>query len=290
MLRFTLPVLFTLAGSLHGQIVSYECNSFPEQFGFERVKRPAPPDRWLEDGLFFLHCEVVYPERCEGEDEFYRWNLKAFSGVPRFFVQWRVITDGPRSEIPDVAPASMVASGQRGIRYHFTIARDRMRFLPDVRFPVWADIEPDVPHEYILQIYGEHWFEWTIDDKVIGVGVPPRTYPTEDSFIKWGARAACHDSTTAYDYVRFGVPEEEPVDCDAIRGFKAFCRNGRIKAKVKSSLDEGTELTVTNDGDHRTMRIKPSGRGKVKYPRQTGEHTILLLDCPHVSQVVDCAA
>ena len=49
-----------------------------------------------------------------------------------------------------------------------------------------------------------------------------------------------------------------------------------------------TELTVSNDGDHRTLRIKLSGNGKVKYKKQSGDHTILLLDCPAISRVVEC--
>ncbi len=291
MLRYLPIALLLLAVPVIAQeSVSYECDSFPEEFGFERIERPHPPDRWLESGLLFLHCEVFNPPpQCEGEDEYYRWSLKDFNQVGRFFAEWRLITDGPRSEIVAVAPASFVAGGRSGVSYHFTIARDQVRFLRDPYVPtVWVDIKDGVPHTYRLELYGERWYEWVIDDVVADAGVPKGPYPTEDSVIQWGAAAACHDSTTAFDFVRFGVPEEDPVDCDAIRAMKARCRNGRIKARVKSSLDEGTELTVTNDGDHRTMRIKPNGRGKVKYKKQSGEHTILLLNCPAISRVVEC--
>ena len=93
------------------QIVSYEATFLlPDEFGFTRIKRLFPPERWLDDGSFFMECEVIDPIVCYGEDDAYRWNLEAFYGVPRFFVQWRVITDGPRSGIPAVSPASMVAS------------------------------------------------------------------------------------------------------------------------------------------------------------------------------------
>jgi len=288
MLRYTLLTLLGLAVPATAQVVSYECNSFPEEFGFERIKRLFPPERWLDNGLFFLHCEVVFPQRCEGEDDFYRWPLEAFAGVPHFVVQWRVITDGPRSEILDVAPASLVAGGRSGIVFHSTIARDQVRYFIDLHLPVWIDIEPDTPHEFRLDIFSKFWYEFSIDGKVHVAGVPEGTYPTADSRITWGARAACHDSTTAFDYIRFGVPKEPQIDCPAIRRFKAICRNGRIKAKIKSSLPEGTELTITNDGDHRTMHINPRGKGKVKYRNQTGEHTILLLNCPHISEIVSC--
>ncbi len=198
-------------------------------------------------------------------------------------------TDGPRTEIVEVAPAYFVASGQRGIRYHFTIAEDQVRFLRGLPYPlVFVDIQPNVPHLYRLEVYGKYWFEWMIDGKVYSAGVPPKTYPTADSFIVWGNLSAQEPNTTRWDYIYYGVPEEPPIECDRIRKLKARCRNGRIKAKVKSSLDEGTELTVTNDGVHRTMRIKPNGRGKVKYKKQTGDHTILLLNCPRVSQQVTC--
>ena len=287
---FIAAYVFVTAVPAFGQVIEYNGDALPEERGWERSSRLFPPDRWLDRGWLHFRCEQVVPFNCAGEDDFYRWDLYKFAGVPRFFAEWRVETDGPRSEIYDVAPASFVAAGTRGIVFHSTIARDQIRFFIDLHVPVWIDIEPDTAHRFRLDIFSKFWYEFSIDGKAHVAGVPEGAYPTADSFIKWGARAACHDSTTVYDYVRFGVPEEDPVDCDAIRRFKALCRNGRIRAKIKSSLPEGTELTITNDGDHRTMRVKPSGRGKVKYPRQTGEHTILLLDCPHVSQVVDCAA
>lgn|GEM_PF-6250735 len=285
----TLTTLFLLVllAKADAQIVQYECNSYPEEGGWYHIPRVCPAERWLANGWLFQHAEPT-PEPCQEADA-YRRSLKDFTNVRRFFCEWVVETDGPRSEIVEVAPASFVAGGQRGIHYHFTIARDQVRFLHDAPFPtVFVDISPNKPHEFRLDVYGAYWFEWAIDGKTRAAGVPPKTYPTADSFIVWGNRSAQHPNTTRWDYIYYGVPEEPPVECDRIRKLKASCRNGRIKAKVKSSLDEGAELTVTNDGVHETLTTGETGNGKVKYRRQTGEHTILLLDCPHISQVVDC--
>ncbi len=289
MRSFIAAYVLVMAVPAFGQVIEYNGDALPEERGWQRSSRLFPPDRWLDRGWLHFRCEQTVPSNCAGEDDFYRWDLEAFDGVPRFFGQWRLITDGPRSMIVAVAPASFVAGGRSGVSYHFTIARDQVRFLRDPYVPtVWADIKEGAPHTYRLELYGEHWYEWIIDDVVADAGVPKGPYPTEDSVISFGARASCHPSTTAFDYIRFGVPEEEPVDCDAIRDFDVRCRRGKIKPKLESSLEEGTELTVTNDGDHRTMRIKPSGKGKVKYKNQTGEHTILLLNCPAISQNVTC--
>ena len=74
MFRCTGITLLALVVPSVGQIVSYEATSFfPEEVGWIRSKRLYPPERWLEDGFFYMECEVVDPRVCEGEDDFYRW-------------------------------------------------------------------------------------------------------------------------------------------------------------------------------------------------------------------------
>jgi len=36
---------------------------------------------------------------------------------------------------------------------------------------------------------------------------------------------------------------------------------------VTLDLPPGIELTLTNDGDHRVMRVKPNGKAKAKFKR-----------------------
>ncbi len=284
---FIIIGLTTLIATARAQVIRYDCKSFPEMAGWEHTPRVCPGARWLDSGWLFQHAEPRF-QRCQEVDRYDR-SIKDFSGAGRFYAEWVVETDGPRDEIVEVAPAFFVAGGQRGIHYHTTIARDQVRFMHDFHVPpLFVDIRPDMPHLYRLAVYGPYWFEWMIDGKVYSAGVPPKTYPTADSVIVWGNRSAEDPNTTAWDWIEYGVPEEPSVECERIDKLKARCRSGRIKAKIKSSLEEGTELTVTNDGDHRTMRIKPSGKGKVKYKNQTGEHTILLLDCPAISELVAC--
>lgn len=77
-------------------------------------------------------------------------------------------------------------------------------------------------------------------------------------------------------------------NCDAIRKFTASCRNGTLKVKVKSSLEEGSLLTVDNDGDRRQIVINRRGIGKAKYRGQQGTHTVSLVECPDFSREVEC--
>ncbi len=286
--RCTLIVVLNLAVPVCGQMISYEGNSFPEETGWERRPRSNQPERWLNEGWLQFRCAVIDPEICVGEDDFYRWDLDDFAGAQRFMLEWSVITDGPRSEILDVAPTTAVASGQSGIRFHTTVAHDQVRFFDDIFDAHWIDLRRSA-HAFRLDIYGEHWYEWSIDGSVQVAERPDKQYPTADSFIIWGVRAACDDSESAFDYVRFGIPEDEPaIDCDSIRTLKGSCRDGKIKAKLKSALEPGAELTLTNNGDHRVMRVKPNGKAKAKYKHQSGEHTLLLLNCPAISQDITC--
>ncbi len=277
------------------QMVSYEGNSFPEESGWERRERLHPPERWLSDGWLHFECESLRENPCSGEDEFYRWDIEDWANAPRFVLEGRIATDGPNSELIAVAPASLVASGTSGIRFHATVSRDEAIFFwdPDV-YAVIVPLDPEMSHEFRVDVYGPYWFEWSVDGVVHEWGSVGRQYPTADSAVQWGARAFCFDNVTAFDYVRFGVPDDEPqIDCDAVRKLKARCREGRggegrIVATVRTRLDEGTELTLTNNGDHRPLVIDHRGRAGAKYKHQSGDHTVLLLNCPAISQQLAC--
>ncbi len=78
------------------------------------------------------------------------------------------------------------------------------------------------------------------------------------------------------------------LDCDAIRQFKASCKRGKLKVLVKSSLARGTELTIDNDGNLQTLVIGKGGKGKVKFTRQTGQHTVSIVECGQHRANVDC--
>ena len=67
----------------------------------------------------------------DGDRDSYTRDLDDFDGVPEFFLEWRVQTDGDRSEIDGGAPALLSAGSFGPVTYHFTIARDRVKFVRD---------------------------------------------------------------------------------------------------------------------------------------------------------------
>ncbi len=77
-------------------------------------------------------------------------------------------------------------------------------------------------------------------------------------------------------------------NCGAIRKLKVRCRNGKLTAKVKSKLQEGSVLTIDNEGDRKQLVINRRGKGKVKYRNQSGKHRVMIVECPERSKVVDC--
>ncbi len=85
-----------------------------------------------------------------------------------------------------------------------------------------------------------------------------------------------------------GVPDECETDCAAISKFRASCRTGTLRAKVRSTLPEGTLLHVDNNGDVQPMTIAADGRGKVRWTGQTGPHTVTLNECPEHTRDVAC--
>ncbi|GMU37764.1 MAG: hypothetical protein KJ057_10630 [Phycisphaerae bacterium] len=77
------------------------------------------------------------------------------------------------------------------------------------------------------------------------------------------------------------------LDCALIRKFTAKCREGKLTAKVVSSLPEGTELTLTrNGGDEKTVTINARGKGKAKWGGQSGSQEVCVAQCPQTP----CAA
>lgn len=281
--------LFANGIAVHADEFQYDCNAFPEFEGWTRRDRPCPSERWLEDGFFVQRAEA---EPCDDQDDFYDRSLKVLSGAIRLRTEWKVQTTGPREEIVEVAPAVLALGGTRGVLYHTTIARDQVRFISHIDHPiVFVDLEPDVPHVYRVDVYGEFWYEWSIDGKVHAAGAYGRPYPTADSEIVWGNRAASYPNTTWWDFIRLEVPKDPPpVAPEDIGGLRAVCRNGRIAAAVRSRLPQGTQLEITNQGVHRTMTLNARGKGRVRYlPEESrGQRTVLILNCPQVSQIVEC--
>lgn|GEM_PF-4712332 len=78
-------------------------------------------------------------------------------------------------------------------------------------------------------------------------------------------------------------------NCGAIRRFKVKCRGGKLTAKVKSTLAQGTVLTIDNQGDRKQMVINSKGKGKVKYRHQSGQHRVSIVECPEKSKSVNCS-
>ncbi len=150
-----------------------------------------------------------------GRESYLLW-LTDFNGVPRFFSEFRVLTDGDRSEIPGGAPTVVAMSCFCAVNYHVTVARDLVKFLRDVDLPIWLiDIEPGVPHTYRIELHPDR-YAFYIDGDVADEGVPEGPFPAHDSRISWRGRSwylPCHN---AWDYIRYGViPEDASGDYDS---------------------------------------------------------------------------
>lgn len=215
--QFVAAALLGAAASVSADVFSYECNTLPEGTGWLRSDRLFPPERRLSDGWFFQEPEIVAPGPPQiGEDDFYRRTLADFAGEDTLFVEWRMQTDGPEA-FSNVAPAGLAASGRMGVSYHFTIAEDQVRFIRDTQLPIlWIDIDAGVPHTYRLELYGEDWYVWYIDGRLVDSGVPEGRYPESDSTLVFGATASGEANTTKWDYIRLGtIPEEASGDYDS---------------------------------------------------------------------------
>lgn len=274
--------------ALFSEQFRYDCEALPEMQGFTR-EGTLDAERWIKDGWFYQDIHGYGPGPHNGQFDGYRQLFTKYAGTERFAAEWVMESNGSGAEVRWAAPAGISFWGRREILYHFTIGRDRMQFYRDAWLPILHfELEPGMPHRHRLELLGSHWYAYMIDGKVVDAGRPEGAYPTEDSEVIWWAGYYLSEHRTWWDYMEWGPMEPPDFDCDDIRDLRAKCRGGRLKVKVRSKLAEGAELHLTNNLERRTIPVNARGNTTIKYADQTGAHTVLLLDCPAVSQEVTC--
>lgn len=193
----------------YSQVASWEGTSFPETEGWDRSVF-CTPERWIEGTWFW---QALAAGDCapppDGDRDSYRRSLEPLNGVPQFFLEFRVQTNGDRSEIPGAAPTVVAMGNFFGVVYHVTVSRDLVKFLRDVDLPIWfIEIEPNVPHTYRIELNSDR-YAFYIDAYLIDEGVPEGPFPAHDSVITWRGKSWYLPCENAWDYIRYGVI---PVD------------------------------------------------------------------------------
>jgi hypothetical protein len=216
--RWSVAIVLVLAVRTFAGVYSYECNSLPTDAGWTLLQVWCDPEEWVQDGR--LHQRVEFCpgyDPPEGQQFDYRRSLAEFEGRQRFFVEWRIETDGHRSEIPFGAPAGLSASNGGSVLYHFVIAADQIRFLRDNLLPIWyIDVKPNIPHVYRLELFGDALYALYIDGILLDSGVPEGTLLLPGPAINLRAKAQFVESTTVWDYIRWGdIPLDATGDFDS---------------------------------------------------------------------------
>jgi hypothetical protein len=195
--------------SAQAAVVAYEGQVLPEDAGFSRVTQ-YDPVRWCEDGWFYQEIDVGggTGEPYDGDYDDYRWPLADFVGAP-YFVEWRMQTDAPDSEVDWHNGGAFMVSYGGGVNFHFNMASGLARLLRGYPYPTeYFEIEPGIPHTYRLEVYDGDYFEFRIDGALMDFGQPEDVFPTPDAELFFGARYYQSEHTTQWDYVHFGtIPE-----------------------------------------------------------------------------------
>jgi hypothetical protein len=216
-MRFTpLFTVFLVAGVANAQVATYEGDVFPEVEHWLRVGT-SDADRTIVDGSLVIAVDLgVWEPLPGGEQDFYKRWISEFEGAP-FFVEWRCMSDAPRSEILGVGGSFINATGSVPPSYHFTITQDQVRLWRDNFIPmIYVDLEPGVFHTYRVEAYGGVLYVLYIDGIEIDSGVPEGVFPNADARIIWGASMWNTPSTNHWDYVRYGtIPQAGSGDYDS---------------------------------------------------------------------------
>lgn len=215
----SLGVLAILTAShAFGDVFSYEGDTLPDQGGWNVSQIVCKPELWVKDGWFFVHVELCdgFPPP-GGQSASYTRSLEEFVGEDDFFIEWRMQTDGDRSELPWGGPSNFSASSTGPVDYRFSIAADRMDLNRDNLLPiVVVDFEAAAPHTHRLELYGDALYVWYVDGQNMDSGIPEGPYPSFIPSIVWRVKAAFLENTTKWDYIRYGtIPAGASGDFDS---------------------------------------------------------------------------
>jgi len=211
----SLLIVLATAAIARGGVFSYESDVLPTNGGWELIQAFCEPQEWLDGGCLFHHVESCDAFPPPGGQQFdYTRSLADQEGETAWFVEWRVMTDGDRSEFTGVAPAALVAGSFGPVNYGFTIARDQAKLNRDNLLPiVFVDIEPGVPHTYRLELYDAARYVWFIDGIIVDSGIPEGAFPSFFPAINWRTKSWLLPNTTQWDYIRFGtIPQRSSGD------------------------------------------------------------------------------
>lgn len=205
-----ITMLFLLTPFAIGSVVRYEGDRFPEEAGWVVFDRYCQPTEWIEAGEFcqqLVVCPGQQPPR--GQRAVYERSLAEFEGTPTFFVEWRVHTDAPRSEIPWGGGARLAIGGFQGISYSFYIASDQAKLYRGSMHPImFVDLDPAVAHTFRLELIGDEQYTWRIDGVIVDSGIPVGAFPSaRNDIINWAGASRWFPNTTRWDYIRYGTIE-----------------------------------------------------------------------------------
>ncbi len=215
LLAFSLLVGATSAPA-RAQIFKSEFFAEPVSEGWESITQYCEPELWNDMGWYHQQLDLdACPPGPQGGHDSYRRSLQPLNGSSKFFAEFRVQTDGDRSEIPYGAPALLAMGNNAGVNYHITVAGDLVKFAVQLD-PIWfIEIEQEVPHTYRIELHPSRW-SFYIDDELIDQGTPRGPFPAYESVIAWQGSSQYLPCENAWDYIRYGVtPNDASGDFDS---------------------------------------------------------------------------
>ncbi|MCH8253628.1 MAG: hypothetical protein IID36_14370 [Planctomycetes bacterium] len=205
------------AVELRAQVFSYECDSTPDEAGWELFQNFCDAEEWSDNGFLFQHVGSCRQFPGEGQQIDYTKALDDFLGVEDFFLWWVVSTDGDQSEIPFGGPVGLSTWNGGSVLYLLFIASDQVKFLRDVDLPIiFVDIEPDIQHSYYLELHGTESYALYIDGEVVDSGIPVGSATTLFPRVNMRAKSVFVNSTAIWQAIRWGqIPEDASFDFDS---------------------------------------------------------------------------
>ncbi len=214
-----IPLVLLAGVRARGQVFSSEFLSTPLLEGWTSEGQFCDPETWANEGWYHQSLDLATCDPPFSEEDRWTLSIEDWNSVAQWFCEFRVETNGDRSEIPFGAPAGVAVGNFFGINYNATVSRDLIKFFRDVDLPIlFIPVAPEAPHTIRLELDNRAppTFCWFLDGEIVDKGLAESPFPDFNSRISWRGAAFLTPNDTMWDFFRAGVlPATSSGDWDS---------------------------------------------------------------------------
>jgi hypothetical protein len=212
-------IVIITATILPADVYTSEFDASPVEEGWDFLQEYCDPETSVLDGWYVQQLDrVACPDTPEGDQDVYTRSIEEHNGTARWFLEFRVDTDGDEAGIPFGAPAGVAMANSFGVGYNVTVSSGVIKFFRNVDLPIlFITVDRAVPHTVRIELRNgkTDTFRWFLDGVVIAEGEARGPFPAFNSRLTWQGLSWLLPNVTRWDYFRYGTIPDNDGDFDS---------------------------------------------------------------------------